>query len=207
MDIEGRGENPFDKPNAALKGSDPAAVARKAAGQWKAHGGGGGTLELPVLYGKFSVTWPDIDVEAQPGSLGSSSLKLLTLLYLANTNGSAPSREMVAYRQLPGGRFYEPVVQRSVEAPLADAFGSDVAAFRTACASLGGRETRRGDASCAFTLFPGVVIEFLLWGADEEFAARAQVLFDSSSTQHLGAFDLRMAAQEISGRLIKLGKF
>jgi hypothetical protein len=29
------------------------------------------------------------------------------------------------------------------------------------------------------------------------------VLFDSNSTRHLSAFDLRMGAQEISSRLIK----
>jgi Domain of unknown function (DUF3786) len=203
LDIERRGEDPFAEPSAILRNSDPSAVARKAGAAYTVGEQGSGILEMSVLNGKLTIAWPGLDIVAEPAKLGSFSMKLLTLLYLANTNGAAPTGEMVSYRQLPDGLFYEPVVQRSVEVPIAAAFGTDVAAFEDACKSLGGRATGRGDASYAFNLFPGVVIEFLLWREDEEFPARGQVLFDSGDTDHLGAFNLRMAAQEISSRLLK----
>jgi hypothetical protein len=203
LDIEKRGGDPFAEPVAILRNSDPVAVARKAVAGYRAGEGDAEFVDLPTLNGKFIVAWPGIEVMAEPEKLSSFSLKLLALLYLANTNGAAPTGEMVAYRQLPDGLFYEPVVQRSVEAPLAEVFGTDVKGFSAACESLGGRASGHGDVSYVFDLFPGVVIEFLLWRADEEFPARVQALFDSGDTNHVGAFDLRMAAQEISSRLLK----
>ena len=44
---------------------------------------------------------------------------------------------------------------------------------------------------------------FILWRGDDEFPARVQALFDSCSTHHLNAFDLRMGAQEISSLMMK----
>ncbi len=200
---EKKGENPFDEPTRKLKTADPASVAAKAGARWEPSGDGGRLL-LPVLGGIASVAWPQADVDA-PEGLDSFSLKLLSLIYLVSSDGTPPSGKWVAYRELSGGRFYEPVVKRSVEDPLALAFGSDPGGFAAACASLGGAVLSLGDASCSFTLFPNVLLAFILWRADEEFDARAQVLFDSNDTRHLNAFDLRMGAQEISSRLIKAG--
>lgn len=200
---EQRGENPFDEPVRKLKATDPEGLAARAGASWEPSGGGG-RLSLPVLAGSVSVIWPEIKVEGSAG-LDSFSIKLLTLLYLVHTDGTPPSGQWVAYRELPGGLFYEPVVKRSVEDPLALAFGSDTARFGQACEMLCGTPMSLGDSSGGFSLFPNVMLAFILWRADEEFEARAQVLFDSFGTRHLNAFDLRMGAQEISARLIKAG--
>jgi hypothetical protein len=182
MDITSqKGENPFDEPASKLRASDPEEVARKAGAQWRGSGHGAGELVLPVLGGEVSVRFPEVAVEA-PGP---------------------PSGEWVAYRDLPGGRFYEPVVRRSVDEPLLEAYGSDPEGFLKACALWGGEPAPFGDAACSFALFPKVLVTFIVWRGDEEFGARAAVLFDSNSTRHLSAFDLRMGAQEISSRLIK----
>ncbi len=200
---EKRGENPFDKPTRQLRSSDPAAVARKAGADWEASGESG-LFHLPVLGGDFSISWPEVSVEA-PGGLDSYPLKLLSLLYLAQTDGTPPTGTWVAYRELPGGRFYEPVVKRSVEGPLALACGSGAKWFAPACEALFGKPLPMGDSAYSFALFPNVLLAFVLWRADEEFDARCQVLFDSGDCRHLNAFDLRMGAQDISTRLIRAG--
>ena len=199
-----RGENPFDEPVAQLKESAPETLASLAGARWEAEADGGRLL-VPVLNGTFAVRWPDITIEASTW-LDSFSLKLLCLLYLTHTDGARASGKWVAYRELPGGRFYEPVVKRSVEDPLAKAYENDTARFLEASEKLGGEQLELGDASWSFTLFPNVLMAFIVWQADEEFAARAQVIFDSSAPRHLSAFDLRMGAQEISTRLVKAGK-
>lgn len=196
-----RGENPFEEPARKLREADPKGVAERSGAAWEPSGDGGKLL-LPVLDGSISVAWPEVSIEAQPG-LDSFSLKLLSVLYLANSDGTAPAGEWVAYRELPGGRFYEPVVKRSVEDPLASAFGSYPAGFTSACETLHGEGLSLGDAACSFTLFPNVLLAFILWRSDEEFDARAQVLFDRNDTRHMDAFELRMGAQEISSRIIK----
>jgi len=206
MDIDEsrRGENPFDEPVRKLRESDPGEVARKAGGRWTP-GDGGGDLALPVLTAEVNVSFPEVSIIA-PGAVGSFSLKLLSLLYLAGTDGTPPAGEWVAYRDLPGGRFYEPVVKRSVEDPVAARFGADEPGFLEACKAAGGVRESFGDASCSFELFPNVLVLFILWRADEEFPARVQVLFDSSSTHHLNAFDLRMGSAEIASKLLKWSK-
>lgn len=204
MEIEDsqRGENPFDEPTRKLRDSDPSEVARRAHALWEPDREGGGKIVLPVLSSRMSISFPDVSVEAQP-EVNSFSLKLLALLYLAGSDGSAPSGKWVAYRELAGGRFYEPVVKRSVEDPLAARFGEDLGGFMDACAAAGGQAESLGDAACSFNLYPNVRLAFLLWRGDEEFDARVQVLFDSNSTHHLNAFDLRMGSAEVASKLIK----
>ena len=113
-----RGENPFNDPVSRLKSVDANELAGRAGCEWSGSGEGAGELTVPVLGERFTVTWPEITIEA-PESLDSFSLKLLCLLYLTGTDGTAPSGEWIAYRELPNARFYEPVVKRSVEEPLA----------------------------------------------------------------------------------------
>jgi len=200
-----RGENPFDEPVRILRSSDPAAIASKAGGRWELSGKNEGRLLLPVLGKTFTVVWPEVAVEAPPG-LDSFTLKLLALIYLTASDGTPSSGNWVAYRELPGGRFYEPVVKRSVEDPLAEAYAGVLTGFGPACETLSGKRLSLGDVSCSFALFPNVLLAFIIWKADEEFSARAQVLFDSTCNRHLNAFDLRMGAQEISSRLIRAGR-
>lgn len=202
IDEDQRGENPFDEPVRKLRGMDPRALAEKAVARWEEADGGAGLLVVPVLSSSIGVRFPGIEVEAE-APVGSFSLKLLTLLYLSGTDGTAPSGDWVAYRELAGARFYEPVVKRSVEDPVALRYARDEEAFREACASAGGEPEDLADAAYSFYLFPLVRVAFLLWRADEEFAARARVLFDSNSTHHLNAFDLRMGSAEIASRLLK----
>lgn len=203
MEIEQWGESPFDEPVRVLSQSDPGRTASLAGARWIPGAEAGGCIVVPVLSGEITVVYPDISVSA-PGTLDSFPLKLLTLLYLSKTDGTMPSGRWIPYRELPDGRFYEPVVNRSVEAPVACAHGTAGAgAFRDSSLLLGGKPEDFGDAAFSFSLFPGVRLCFILWSADEEFPARASVLFDSACPHHLNAFDLRMGAQEISSRIVR----
>jgi hypothetical protein len=199
-----RGQNPFEEPVRILRSSNPQKLAENAQARWEAADGGAGRLILPVLGSTITITWPDVEIEA-PRELDSFSLKLLALLYLTGTDGTPAQGTWVAYRELPGGRFYEPVVKRSVEEPLERAFSDDLERFAAGCETLSGHPLTLGDASYSFALFPHVLMAFIMWGADEEFEARAQALFDPSGIKHLNAFDLRMGAQEISSRVIRAG--
>ena len=205
MEIEQWGESPFDEPVSILAASDPERVAALARARWFPELPGEGRMVVQVLPGEITVTYPDIKVHA-PVGLDGFALKLLTVIYLGKTDGTMPSGSWIAYRELPNGRFYEPVVRRSVEDPLARVFGDmDLERFRGGSLILGGQPEEFGDAAFSFALFPRVRLCFIMWLADREFPARAQVLFDSASSHHLNAFDLRMGAQEISSRLIRMG--
>ncbi len=203
MGEEKKGESPFLKPASILRGSDPVRVSRIAGCSSTTEPDGHISITVPVLHGTIKVYHPSMEIQASD-EVNTFVLKLLTLLYLAGTNGADPSGKWVPYRELPGARFYEPVFKRSVEVPLALEFGSDPQGFSRACKAIGGSLEDLGDASYAFNLFPKVLLCFVLWAADDEFSAEAQVLFDSAACNHLNAFDLRMGAEEISKRLIRL---
>ncbi len=195
------GENPFDEPVRILKVADPEKVARLAGASWEP-AEGGGKLALPVLDGTISVAFPDVSIEAEP-RVSSFVLKLLAVIYLGKTDGTRPGGRWVAYRELPGGRFYEPVVKRSIEGPIAESFGRDLDAFDAAARSLGGAPEEMADRAYSFLLFPRVRVCLALWGADEEFDASASVLFDSGCSHHLNPFELRMGAEAIASRILK----
>lgn len=202
VEIDQKGGSPFDEPARILRASDPATIAANSGSIWEKGENGEGAFLVRVLGGEVSISYPALAVSA-PEELDSFTVKLLTVIYLSRADGTSPSGKWVAYRELPGARFYEPVMRKSVEEPLSAAFGDDLEAFRSTSVSLGGVEEDFADASYSFDLLPLVRICFLLWRADEEFASRCQALFDSNCPRHLSAFDLRMGAQEISSRLIK----
>jgi hypothetical protein len=201
MEIK-KGKSPFEGPVSELRLSEGEEVAARTGAAWEQEGEGG-RLVLPVLNETVTVTYPSIELEA-PEGLNSYPLKLLSLLYLCKADGTPPSGRWAAYREVTDGRFYEPVVERSVVRPIQEAFNADLDAFSQAGSALGGEEVDMADMAFSFRLFPLVVIGFALWAPDEEFPGRAQVLFDSNCERHLDAFNLRMGAQEISGRLIRL---
>ncbi|MFP3868714.1 MAG: DUF3786 domain-containing protein [Desulfobacteraceae bacterium] len=99
---------------------------------------------------------------------------LTALLYLLHLNpaslGSATSP-----LELTGGATFFRGHHGIPHTPLEERFGNDPEAFRTAGASLGGEPLAAGDAALAFSVFPGLIVEVILWLADEEFPA--QVLF------------------------------
>jgi hypothetical protein len=197
-----RGGSPFDKPASILKSSSPIAVAERAGVGWKSGVANEGFFIVPVLHENVLVDFPEIVVRA-PDDLDTFTLKLLTLIYLSNSDGTPPSGTWASYREFPGGRFYEPVVKRSVEYPLASAFGENLDEFEKVAESLEGKTEDFGDAAYSFSLFPHVPICFVIWRSDAEFPSRAVVLFDSNCHHNLSTFDLRIGAQEISSRLIR----
>ncbi|MBU1672118.1 MAG: DUF3786 domain-containing protein [Actinobacteria bacterium] len=195
------GENPFDEPLRILHDADPEKMARLAGASLE-QVESGERLVLPVLDGTISVTFPDIEIEAQP-KVSSFVLKLLAVIYLGKTDGSEPEGRWVAYRELPGGRFYEPVVARSVEDPIALAYGGDLDAFDAAARSIGGAPEEIADRAYSFLLFPRVKVCLAVHAGDEEFDAGARVLFDAACSHHLNPFELRMGAEAIASRLLK----
>jgi hypothetical protein len=74
--------------------------------------------------------------------------------------------------ELPGGATFFRGHHGLPNAPLEDRFGKDVAAFLAAGKRLHGETRPMGDAALAFKVFPGLMVEVILWRADEEFPAQ-----------------------------------
>ena len=68
---------------------------------------------------------------------------------------------------------------------IVERYGSDVQGFLMRGREFGGVQLNYGDASFRFFPFPRVPVVLLLWKKDDEFPARADLLFDSTCTIHL----------------------
>jgi hypothetical protein len=74
--------------------------------------------------------------------------------------------------EMPGGATFFRGHHGIPSGPLEERFGRDVAGFVAAGKTLHGKVGSTGDASIALEVFPGLVVEVILWQGDEEFPAQ-----------------------------------
>jgi hypothetical protein len=109
----------------------------------------------------------DGTAQAEPGF----RLCLTALLYLLKIDPRllGPS---ISPLELPGGATFFRGHHGIPSGPLEERFGRDLAGFVAAGKKLQGEVRSAGDASIALQIFPGLVIEIILWQADDEFPAQ-----------------------------------
>jgi len=118
-------------------------------------------------------------------------LRLATPAYLAGARPVPPSGELV--KELSDGFFFRGAHTLPLD-EIAVKYGNDPDGFVKACGEeLGGVSAAAGDRGCRFSVYPRVSMTIVLWLADDEFPARAFLLFDSNAGQHM-ALDLVWAA-------------
>ncbi len=61
-----------------------------------------------------------------------------------------------------------------------------------------------GDRAFAISVFPRLQLAFILWLADEEWPARANILFDSTASMHLETASLHVLGINAAERIIRL---
>lgn len=111
------------------------------------------------------------EVAGAPQTDSGFRLCLTALLYLLKIDpvllGPA-----ISPLELPGGatffRGHHGIPSRALE----ERFGRDVAGFVAAGKKLHGEIKPAGDATIALQVFPGLVVEVILWQADDEFPAQ-----------------------------------
>ena len=107
------------------------------------------------------------------------------LWYLNKARDIPPSGNLVNPREVKGGQIF---TQGSYILPLEkiiESYGSSARGFLERGGTLGGQPLEYGDASLRLLPFPRVPVVFILWEGDEEFPARADILFDETCSLHL----------------------
>jgi len=110
---------------------------------------------------------------------------LSALCYLINSRDIPLSGKLVRPVGLKGGEIF---FRGSHVLPLeriAEKYGNDKAGFIEKGKNLNGEIMNFGDASVELLPFPHIPVTLILWLSDEEFPARADLLFDSTCEQHL----------------------
>lgn len=189
----------LNKAQSAFPGLDPHETAARAAVAYD-----GGRFQIPFLGTLYQVQWPDGTLLRATGQQEADvATRILVLHYLLTADGSPLAAEWIAFRSLPGGLGYDAAFQGRANLRLARAFGTKKQSFESAAQALGGERLSFGDASFSFRVFPRVWLAVVLYLADDEFSASANILFDAAASHYLPTEDLAVLGGMLAGLLIK----
>ena len=175
----------------------------------------GATYEVGADGGSFTLRFFDLDVaisfpglEFEPGCSLPPHVRALLVYYLARSDGSMPSGDWRSFADLPDGRFYARAFQGYTGDALTRRLEERAAELPRAIETLGGRALARGDlatnADSAWVIpgLPRVPVALVWWNADDEFPARAELLFDATAPHHLPTDGCAVLGSWLTSRLI-----
>lgn len=190
------------KAQSAFPHLDPLETAARAAVTYD-----DGRFQVPFFGTMYHVHWPEGTVQqVADQEKVDVATRILILHYLLTADGTPLAAEWIAFRSLPGGLGYDAAFQGRANLRLAHAFGTDKQAFENAARALGGERLSFGDTSFSFRLFPRAWLSIVLYLADDEFPASANVLFDAAVSHYLPTEDLAVLGGMLAGRLVKAAR-
>jgi len=117
---------------------------------------------------------------------------ILILHYLVQKLKGLPelSGEWLNFRELSGIEGYGPTFKKRAIGPIIRKYGSNPEGLLGVLERLPGRRVDQGDIGVVLEAFEKVPVMVILWRADEEFGADANLLFDKSITEILCTEDI-----------------
>ena len=153
------------------------------------------------------LSWPGLKATyASDGSACSVYDEGMLLYYLRQADGTPLADRWIGYRELPGGSFYSQAFQGYSGDRLSRTYGENPEAYAQAAQRLEG-VTLSGlpGVAYAFLPLPRIRLAAILYPGDEEFAARASVLFDAAASHYMTTDGLALLGAGLVGRLIGAG--
>jgi len=194
----------LEKAKQDLRGRDPMMAAALSGVTYEKLTATSGRFKLKFWDKEYVIDYPEASVcEEKSGQEPSIFIQILILHYLINADGTPSADKWISFRELPGGRGFDPAFQQQVSQPLARAFGHDAEGFIKAAEALGGERLTFGSASFLFRVFPRQWVAVVLDLADEEFPAWVNILFDGAASHYLPTEDWAVVSESLSSRLLK----
>jgi len=163
---------------------DPREMARAAGAEFVGTAEDG-RFRFEFLGEAVSLEWPSLTVSGRGPALPDHVLALL-IYYLALSDGTSPRGETVSFGELPDAMFYVAAFRGYTGHALVREFGSAPEALGPAAEAMGGVcLTGLGDRAWRFDALPKVPVTLAWWDSDDEFDARAEVMFDATAPHHL----------------------
>lgn len=112
-------------------------------------------------------------------------LNISVLCYLINAKDIPLSGRLIKPVDIKGGALFFRGTHVLPLDKVAEKYGSDKTGFIERGKSLNGKIPGYGDASIELLPMPRIPATLILWLSDDEFPARADILFDSTCELHL----------------------
>jgi hypothetical protein len=110
---------------------------------------------------------------------------LAALWYLGTAKNVPLAGRMISPASLSGGEIFQRGSHVLPLYQIAAKYDGDYAGFYKRGEEVGGQRMEYGDAALRLFPFPRVPVTIILWEADEEFPARADMFFDATCEKHL----------------------
>ena len=177
-----------------LLDADPGEVAKRSLAEYIP---ATGEYSLVVLGETYLVNPAAKSIKniSNPGRKYEYFLNLSIPIYLVQAGDIPVSGELV--KELKGGEFFFRGSHTLPLAAISRKYASDRELFLGAGRAMGGNPFKGGDAAFSFNFFPRVAMAFVLWMEDDEFPARATLLFDANADRHM-ALDVVWAVALLS---------
>ena len=111
--------------------------------------------------------------------------QLCILAYLINAKDLPLANKLVTGNTLSGGQFFFRGQHGLPTKQLEEVFGNNPEVLHKVSAQLDAERCEFGDASICVYMLPRIPLTIVIWGRDEEFEARASILFDQTAASQL----------------------
>ncbi|MHC4625121.1 MAG: DUF3786 domain-containing protein [Planctomycetota bacterium] len=150
---------------------------------------------LVLLNKEYAVDLSNRQVAAAAdGAAAGFGEELCILAYLINSRDLPVAEKLTPPERLPGGQFFFRGPHELPTDKLEEVFGERPERLYEVLDEFGAQRREYGDASIELHILPRVPMTVVIWRADEEFAARASILFDETAAEQLALDALWMAA-------------
>lgn len=149
------------------------------------------SFELEMMKVPYKVLYPSGQVYTISGEeITSYVLKTIIVRYLVNGKGSPLSEDYITYKEIRDGQVYYPNFYKRTILRLAQLYDENKEAFRKNAELVKAKFLDQGDLSFSFDFMKNVNFLFVLYDADEEFEASANILMDQNVEGYYNAEDL-----------------
>lgn len=111
--------------------------------------------------------------------------QLCILAYLINAKDLPLADKLVKAETLPGGEFFFRGLHSLPTGKLEKAFGDCPDVLYRKAGQFDAKRCEFGDASIQLYVLPRIPLTIVIWAKDEQFQARASILFDQTAASHV----------------------
>ncbi|MFC1916472.1 DUF3786 domain-containing protein [Chloroflexota bacterium] len=164
-------------------------------------------ITIEYLNQSYRITLPEVKISLTgEGETVPIRDQILILHYLTQAKGTPLSKQMITYKELPGGSVYFPTFCQRTIRPLVNCFGNAPHRLLEIAKIFGGHQADYGDVAVTINAFRRVPITLVLWQGDGEFAPEGNIMFDRTISDYLPTEDITVLCETIVRGLIKLLK-
>ena len=155
----------------------------------------------------YEISHPDFQVTHHEDDMGFYPLeemiyaRILTIRFLLGGAVSSGTGKFKTYREMPWGEVYLRQFDGRCIKRLAFSYGNRIHDFNTIMDHIHAVPLEHGDTAYEIEIYPGYLIQMILWEGDEEFPPSSQILFSDNFPVSFQAEDMAVMGDVIIGSL------